>query len=1267
MLGKRFYLGSVLLVLLIATAIMVTIGAFAQWQRVGAQPQEDTRSIVFVPVDTDTLIVLAGMKRYGVFYSVCNPEFMIWSPWQKTGLDEFALYDPSSDDPAQVNTLARQGTRVFAGTSSGKILWSQDDTVFYTNPWIESSGLPGDPIMDIKVANNGDILAAVRGSGIYKSTDMGETFSLLAGTQGAGSGNFMSIALHFNYSTNGKFWAVTQEGLVLSGGIYFWNGSEWTDLTPIGQYSLSSIVISPEAGDPSHIWAGDLKGSGLLESQDLGQTWSSYSNLCDPVLILNIPPNFDPFNPQLFIGTTIGLFHLVNYSVQDIYPTGLSINTIKPDPVTPGLYWFSTSSGVRKGFPGEEFPQSVNSDNLALFDIGLIESSPGFNTDNTIFALSKKFGLFISRDGGNNFNLYMPPLERSQSTNPGFEIVGFGTSPVYSGTTGSCNTEQSTVYIATKGRGVFKSASAGSQWLPLNDGISDNLSICAFAVTPNPFAYPLFASRCGLASVCRFNGSTSSWECQTLINPIPNQVNVIAFPKNFPNPPIVYVGTDVGLFISNNGGTTFVFDETFPVPPSEHTEVTAIAFDPQFNGTSNQTVFVVRGGSIFKKVFNIDHWEWQLTAQASFPGGQYYVKNITVSSNYQSDGRVAATFNNPLDHTFDGVWLSSNGGFDFTNITNNLPDRYPLTLKFIQTQSGIKLFAGLRKERLWFTNEPDFNNWLPALGWETSPTCVNATAMSTVETPTNCSIFSTPTDVFLGTCKGVFWSNDGGETFRPINEGLTYSNLSASTGCIPIPVTALHLENAYLNFNYTEAGTLQPILIAGTDGFGIWYRTPTLVNVGGTTGWDWSNGVWMPATGIPSNAVIYNFTREKGLSNNSIKAATNSGVYASQNNLNNPAGKEWYSAGLNEDVRGICFGQSYKFSSSSPHIPEAPSSGVTWGTTWGTGVKKGTEVQNLGSPTPETITWETRNGQGAGTLEELNNWSIVQLSSDGTVLVGGDNKGIFRTPDEGLTLWYPSNGGIENTSKRVRDLVEVESNGDILCAIEGSGSSYDGGIFISADNGFNWACLSAGFDPEEQKLSDIVYSSGNPPVYYAGTYDKGTYAGTVSPLDPPTITSIDVTSGSSTGGTTVTITGTSFRCSCPQYYDCEHFGISQAVASFGGIDAETTSCSSTQLVVTTPSHLAGTVNVTVRNPDTRSATATNAFTYTGSSSATLYISRNGSNNIVVTTDPATPTRVFRATNPQFTGYVKVDTISSGSFTYTDNSGENAYIYYYKVE
>ena len=84
---------------------------------------------------------------------------------------------------------------------------------------------------------------------------------------------------------------------------------------------------------------------------------------------------------------------------------------------------------------------------------------------------------------------------------------------------------------------------------------------------------------------------------------------------------------------------------------------------------------------------------------------------------------------------------------------------------------------------------------------------------------------------------------------------------------------------------------------------------------------------------------------------------------------------------------------------------------------------------------------------------------------------------------------------------------------------------------------------------------------------------------------PPTVTSVAPGSGSTVGGTAVTITGTNF--------------VSGATVSFGGAAATGVSfVSSTGLTATTPAHAAGAVNVVVTNPSAQSGTLTNGFTYT---------------------------------------------------------------------
>lgn len=85
-------------------------------------------------------------------------------------------------------------------------------------------------------------------------------------------------------------------------------------------------------------------------------------------------------------------------------------------------------------------------------------------------------------------------------------------------------------------------------------------------------------------------------------------------------------------------------------------------------------------------------------------------------------------------------------------------------------------------------------------------------------------------------------------------------------------------------------------------------------------------------------------------------------------------------------------------------------------------------------------------------------------------------------------------------------------------------------------------------------------------------------------LSPPTVTGVSPDSGALAGGTVVTITGTNF--------------FSGATVDFGGSSCGSVFVTSaTSITCTTTARVAGTVNVTVTNVDTQTATIAGAFTY----------------------------------------------------------------------
>jgi len=94
---------------------------------------------------------------------------------------------------------------------------------------------------------------------------------------------------------------------------------------------------------------------------------------------------------------------------------------------------------------------------------------------------------------------------------------------------------------------------------------------------------------------------------------------------------------------------------------------------------------------------------------------------------------------------------------------------------------------------------------------------------------------------------------------------------------------------------------------------------------------------------------------------------------------------------------------------------------------------------------------------------------------------------------------------------------------------------------------------------------------------------------------PPTILSVAPSSGTTAGGTPVTITGTGFQPAVPD-----------TMVTFGSVAASGVNViSSTQIHAMTPAHDAGSVDVRVANPDTQSATRVGGYVYVSGTAPTI--------------------------------------------------------------
>ncbi|HYM07884.1 MAG TPA: IPT/TIG domain-containing protein [Terriglobales bacterium] len=154
--------------------------------------------------------------------------------------------------------------------------------------------------------------------------------------------------------------------------------------------------------------------------------------------------------------------------------------------------------------------------------------------------------------------------------------------------------------------------------------------------------------------------------------------------------------------------------------------------------------------------------------------------------------------------------------------------------------------------------------------------------------------------------------------------------------------------------------------------------------------------------------------------------------------------------------------------------------------------------------------------------------------------------------------------------------------------IFGAGTS--GSKFTAAGTGFTARMINLYGNIAEDKTVNATgsYSAAATGSSGAWVMQVATFRASGGSAQPPPVpTSISPTSGTTAGGTPVTITGTGF--------------LPGATVSFGGTSATGVSvANSTTITATTPAHAAGAVNVVVTNTDNQNGTLNNGYTYTSS-------------------------------------------------------------------
>lgn len=268
----------------------------------------------------------------------------------------------------------------------------------------------------------------------------------------------------------------------------------------------------------------------------------------------------------------------------------------------------------------------------------------------------------------------------------------------------------------------------------------------------------------------------------------------------------------------------------------------------------------------------------------------------------------------------------------------------------------------------------------------------------------------------------------------------------------------------------------------------------------------------------------------------------------------------------------------------------------------------------------------------------------------GTTFSNGDfdGLGVYKSVDAGLN-WTLKNTGLPVPIPRVYTLFADPAAPASIHA----GSV--GGYYRSTNGGDNWSLgPSAGQHPSASLTSIRSFATTASRRLIAAA-STGIY---VSPLlAGPTLTSVSPPSGSTAGGTTVTLTGTGFQAGATVLFDSTP---ATAVMVSGA----------TSIQANTPAHASGTVAVHVINPDGQTATLAAAFTYTATAPAPptgVVATAQTTTSVLVTwlaAESATSYEIWRKSGPGLFQFVGPS--SGTSFTDSTVSPSTAYLYAVKA-
>jgi len=668
-------------------------------------------------------------------------------------------------------------------------------------------------------------------------------------------------------------------------------------------------------------------------------------------------------------------------------------------------------------------------------------------------------------------------------------------------------TTDQTIYIATENGGIWKTLDGGTTWKPKTDFMPSN-SMGAVALDPgNPsivYAGTGYFIPQGLFKGVGLYKSTDGGDSWTVIGPSYfNGVGVIKIVLPAPN--TLLVATNIGLFLSVDGGQNFGnnspnFNNTNPV-------LNGTIGDLRLDTTVANTVrAAVAGSGIFVSTDGGETWPTNLFNNPGAPTANVGFITFAQSTNpdnttlYASvaDSRSQTSPPMPAPFPYLGLFVSTDTGATWTakqtgagSPGNACQCGYDQTIG-VDPATASTVFLGFQEDYGSTDSGTTFTN----IGHTQIHNDHHALVFSPASHPTG-----PPTQWYDGNDGGISVTADGGTTFSNSIQGVFPNALATNL------FRGMDIGRGSPANNQFSYGGQQD---TGTNEF-----RPPFTNLTWHLGIDGDGGMVaveptnpMVALGTDDSGAVQ--TTDGGATWNSptaFPAFTTEGVP-----FFDPNGTNAYITAATAPMKGapanlfqIFFstdhGATFAAMHAFPTFINAMSMAKIDSNTLWAGINDGTTQSTSNALTGAGSTWTSHTvtgapaGQGvSGVAVDPSNANIVYVTYPGFTGIDPDlapTEHIFETTDGGTT-WTDISGVINGGSNNLPDLPLHSVVIDPTTSPHTIIVSSDSAVFQSADGGQTWQVLGLGM-PTVDVTSLALDAGATPPLLRASTFGRSAF------------------------------------------------------------------------------------------------------------------------------------------------------------------------------